>query len=915
MGTLAREVATLVAEQTRLERLLAAQRRLGHELNNALAAVAAPARAEVKGRRGGVGERDRRDLLALMKPEGVGGRRNGATPESGSGAPAATGELVASVTSPTLVVAAPTGDAATDMVNILTVFKKAAPGTTVVFQASASAVYAIDQELPIPRGVRITGKGPMAESGAGGLIPTLQQVAGIDLVCIAASANYLDGMYGPTNPGKYPLFDKLYDNGVPTQRVVSAIEVDHLAFDGQNGGSGTGNTSGHGLVIFTYGSNVHDCYFINIANIGIYLADTNYLQQRPSDENHENRIQNNVIVNPTSWGIRVDNDFGGSGGATDGHILGNVIESPSKQRSASGPTINPNNKQPYEAIFMANAAGWWIVNNHMIACPGNAIYTNTTGGMHLDHNTVDGFGCHPEPHSTYVGFNITTAGQTKLHPGRMIGNLVAAYEGANPFEPSTYAVPSVTYEYFKVSMQNNPGRLVQATYDAFPVHADNVAHQATQVPAPIKGAGIPNVSYVTVPNGTARGVLPGMGIADQEGLIKQGTTVTSVTPGAPGSPDTIYLSTKASKTTSSDTVSFIGPRSVAWTYVNALPAANMWVYRANETVTGTIDPNPVIDIKTTSGEPAPTVTIVDPVDDAGGAWVDASVAPQPGQVLVASPGVLQPTGQQIAAWETVTGGSVDETASGVLGGSFPNPGFSPERVTVLTADGTYTVPIWAGVLRITCIGGGGGGGGGVGGVAGQVGGAGGAAGTTATRVVAVQGGSSLAVTIGTGGAGGQGAASGQGIAGSTGTGTVVKGPLFEVDGGGGCGGQGAVSGPSSAAGGAYGARPGTTVPVPGAASGGPSGGAGGDPFDSSPGGGGGGGAAGVLAGGSGGGAGALTGAGQGGTRGAAGAAAGAGGQSASDPGGGGGGGGAGAGSAGGDGGNGAGGLVIIEVVG
>lgn len=815
-----------------------------------------------------------------------------------------------SVTSPTIVVAPPTGKPTSDMPAILSALKKAAPGMTVVLQGGTTP-YAIDQELPIPRGIRITGMGATSESASATTIPTLQQVAGVNLVCIAASANYLYGLYGPTKPGKYPTYNKLYNEGVPTEAVISAIEVDHLGFDGQNGGSGAGNTTGHGMVMFTYGANIHDCFIVNTPQTGIYLADCNYLNQSAVNENHENRIRDNVVINPGWWGIRVDNDVGGAGGATDGHILRNVVRSPAKQQSSSGPTINKTNGRAFEGIFMANAAGWWIVDNHLIACPGDAVYTNTTGGLHLDFNTVDGFGCHPVAHETYVGFNITTAGQTKLHPGRIIGNLVAAYEGRNPFTPSTIAVPTVTYEYFKMAMQATPGRQPQSTYDAYPTHADNVAHQASAVSAPISGATIPTRAYVAVPSGKAAGVKPGVGITDSAGLIKNGTTVASVSPGSGTNPDLIYLSARATARTSqgeTDTVNFLGPKSIAWTYSNGLPAANMWVHRTNEMATGTIDATPQIQITTKKGKVAPTITLIDPVDYVGAEYVKQTNAPVAGQIIVA--------GSSTAVWKAVTSKTVDESASGALSGTFPNPAFSIQRVTQLTASGTYAVPSWANRIRVTCVGGGGGGGGGVGGKTGQVGGGGGAAGATASRIVGSVAGETLAVTIGTGGAGGAGASSGTGSTGGHGASTIVQvGTTVLVVAGGGAGGPGATVGRTPVAGGAYGGSQGATTAIGAAGSGGPSGQTGGSPFDFSPGGGGGGGSATGQLGGTGGGAGMATAGGTAGVAGGSASAAGGAGGAGESPGAGGGAGGAGATTPGGAGGPGANGEVIIEVLG
>jgi hypothetical protein len=930
----ARELmAAVVAEQAALRAQLAQQRSAGQRIRAEIDQLMRRMQAErtllVSSSSGTVG---RRRLLQLAGAGVAGGaafaagrtptagasgllariRRRNPSPFAAAGPGASAPVLTAakSATSPTIVVAPPTGKATSDMPAILSALKKAAPGMTVVFQGGGTP-YAIDQELPVPRGIRITGRGPASQSASAFTIPTLQQVAGVNLVCIAASANYLYGLYGPTHPGKYPTYNKLYNEGVPTEAVISAIEVDHLAFDGQNGGSGAGNTTGHGMVMFTYGANIHDCFFVDTPQTGIYLADCNYLNQSAVNENHENRIEDNVVINPGWWGIRVDNDVGGAGGATDGHILRNVIRSPSKQRSSSGPNINKTNGRAFEGVFMANAAGWWIVDNHLIACPGDGVYTNTTGGLHLDFNTVDGFGCHPQAHEAYTGFNITTAGQTKLHPGRIIGNLVAAYEGANPYTPSTVAVPTTTYQYFKMAMQSTPGRQPQSSYDAYPTHADNVAHQASAVSAPITGATIPTRAYVAVPTGKAAAVKPGVGITDSAGLIKGGTTVTSVTPGTGTSPDLIYLSSKATARTSkgeTDTVSFLGPKSIAWTYSNGLPAANMWVHRTNEMATGTIDATPVIQIKTKKGKVAPTVTLIDPVDYIGTEYVKQTAAPVAGDLIVA--------GSTAAVWKAVKAKTAVNTASGVLSGTFPAPDFSAQRVTQLTASGSYTVQSWASRVRITCVGGGGGGGGGTGGKTGQVGGGGGAAGATASRVVGSVAGETLVVTIGTGGGGGAGATSGSGSTGGDGGSTVVqRGTTVLVLAGGGAGGPGAVTGRTPVPGGAYGGVQGATTSVGGAGSGGPSGLTGGSPFEFSPGGGGGGGSASGTQGGTGGGAGTATAGGSAGAGGGSGSAAGGAGGSGQTTGAPGGGGGAGAGTSGGAGGSGAGGVVIIEVLG
>jgi hypothetical protein len=815
-----------------------------------------------------------------------------------------------------LLVPPPTGVSSTDTANILQALHAANGGTSVVLQWSPTAVYAIDQELPIPRGVRLTGNGASSQfvpgTGRPDTLPTLQQVLGVNLVCIAGSASFLDGLYGPANPGKYSAYNSLYDNGTPAHAVDSGIEVDHLAFDGQNGGTGTGNTKGHGLVMFSYGAKTHDCFLVNVANIGIWMADANYLGTGSSDENHENRIQDNTIINPGWYGIKVDNDYGGSGGSTDGHILNNLVWSPSHQRQVSGPQLNPISKRPYEGLRMENAAGWWIVNNHLVACPGDGAYFNTTGGLHLMHNTLDGFGCNPLPGTTYVGFNITTAGQTKLHPGRMIGNLAAAYEWSNPYAPATKPSSTNTYSYFVLAMQTDPGRLVQPTYTAYPTHSDNVAQQASQLPAPIAGASIltGNPKKVTVPQGSASAVAAGMAVTDSLGLIPKGAIVKSVTPGIGTSPDTIVL-TAAGTPGSGDTLSFVGPTSVAWTYVNALPSSGMVVHRTNETATGTINPVPVITIKTTAGKPTPTVTLLDPASYVGGEFLDPRTPPVPGDLIVAGSAAGSTT------WKTsIPGLTVDPTAGGALIGSFPNPWLSPDSVTTFTSSGSLVVPAWATRARITCVGGGGGGGGGLGGSNRQVGGAGGAAGSTAERVVDVTGSTTLTITVGAGGTGGAGAASGgtPGDGGAGGASLVTAGSVL-VRAGGGAGGQGATSGLNPVSGAAFGAPQGVTALATLASGGGASGLPGGSPFAASPGGGGGGGSATALLGGTGGSAGTQDAGGAGGTMGGQPGTSGGAGGTAGSPGGPGGGGGAGAGAAGGPGGAGAPGYVIVQAIG
>lgn len=928
-------ISELLETKAVLEAELAAQTASDHELN----AESGELERLLGHERGGRATRrliSRRRMLGWTSAGLAGGaglaiaQKAGAAPlRSMATAPIAPATPIvdasAKSTSPVIYVPPPTGEPATDMVNILQALTDAKAGTAVVFQWSPTTFYAIDQELPIPRGVHITGSGVASElptSGGAPQMPTLQQAAGTSLYCIAASAAYLAGLYGGTaSAGKYPQFNALYNSGKQRGSADSAIEVDHLAFDGQNGGTGSGNTEGHGVVVYSNGSSVHDCYFLNIANAAVMAADLNFAGKPCTVQTFENRIHDNTIVNPGWYGVWVTNTSG-SAGCTDGYILNNVVVSPSQQQRSSGPIINPNsisgtNKGSFsEGLHLANAAGWFVVNNELQACPGNGAYFNTTWGLHLVDNVVDGFGCYPQANKTYIGFNVITAGQLKTHPGFVIGNLAAAYEATNPFDPGMPAPSTATFQYFKLSMQTNPGRKPQPTYTAYVVEADNAAHQASQLPPPINGAAIPagNLNKVTVPQGSSAGVQVGMGITDTMGAIPNTDTVKSVTPGSGSNPDVILLTRGASKAVTGDTVSFVGPTTVAWTYVNDLYDAAMQVYRTNETVTGTILATPAISITSTppgKGQTKPTITLIDPADYAGGEYVDNEPAQPFGQIIVAS-GTAG-----TAAWEssgTEATAQAAGPAGGMLAGEFPNPTFSPDMVATITASGSYPLPAWATLVRVICVGGGGGGGGGASGV----GGGGGAAGTAIERIIEVEGTGTMDVSIGRGGGGGSGGASSPGVLGSAGAATRIQLGEVAAAASGGPGGAGGSPGSASVNGGAHGGGQGTTTPVATSSSGGGSARPGGNPFSFSPGGGGGGGAAGNGHGGGGGGAGTAVSGGAGGGSGSSPTRAGGPGQAAGTPSAPGGGGGAGAGRAadgdGGDGGDGAGGFVFVEVI-
>ena len=764
--------------------------------------------------------------------------------------------------------------AATDTANLLSALNVTA-GTTVVLQASPSTVYVVEKELPVPHGVRVTGHGPGGQQPNQGLMPTLQQAPGVSLKCIMASFGYLAGLYGGAQ----------YNNGKFKRYADQAIEIDHLAFDGQNGGTGAGNTLGHGVVLYSVGSIVHDCTFLNIAESAIVVADQNFNGKYCKDQNFENRVLDNRILNPGTHGIWVTHTPGAIG-ATDGYMSNNLIVDPSQYQATAGPRINPSTGAPYEAIRMDNAAGWWITDNRASACPGNGFYLNTTWGVHLLRNVLDSFGCDPQSKKIYTGFLIITSGAVKTHPGFVCANIASAYEGINPNGP-TAAGATTTYRYFSVSMQVE-------YYDvaAWFAQSDNVAHQASRPPASIAGAGVTAGSAtVSLPAGSASGIQVGMTITDVRGAIPGGTTVVSVSSG--GGSDSVTLSKSASQTVSNDTVEFPGPNSVGWTYANDQSGSTVNVLRTNEVISGSINPVPRV-----SG--TGTVDIVDPATRVGGVVIDGGAQSQ--QLLVATAAATNGTPAS-AAWQSVTGYQV------VTG------------PVVFNANGSWTVPTTATALRITCVGGGGGGGGG--GAASsslaQVGGSGGASGTCSEQVVMVTGGTELTVIVGAGGAGGAGGSSGGGNAGSNGTiggDSTVTGGAVSVRGSGGPGGKGAAGNSTSpVSGAAYGGRSGLFVNSATAGCGGASATAGGAPISYSPGGGAGGSSASGTSGGAGGGAGGATGGGSTGAGGApAGGSGGAGQQATVASGGGGGGGGGTAGGAGGPGGAGAAGMVVIEVV-
>ena len=613
----------------------------------------------------------RRRLLALTSTGIVTGAVASSVMESptvGAASPFAFGQTqrhpvgpdtVLATTGPTgtLVAPLPTGVPATDTANLLQVLGQATPGTSVVLQCLAATSYVVDQELPIPPGVRLTAQGATSEGGSfppgapGGYMATLSQSPGSSLLCTVASAGYLAGLYGPSAPGKYPAYLGLYNNGTAATASDGAVEIDHIAFDGKNGGERAGNTVGHAIVLFSSGSRVHDCYIFDTPQIGIQVADANHAGTPGTGSFADNRIVDNKFFNNGRQAIVVQSTPGTSG-CIDGYLTNNVIVAPSKTWPTvigGTPNLDPSTGAPYEAVRLEVAAGWWVANNHPYQVPGTAWYLACIWGLHFVDNSTDDFGAIPLNGVTYVGYDFYLSAPVQnpappLHPAFINGNQLSAYEGFNTNNHNAgvgnrAANATNAFLYYRITMQaasqQNP---MPASYVE---HSDNSAHQDSPPAQSIPGATVTSgASTITFPVNVTTLLQPGMNVSDatNPGLIPANTFIGAVSGSsialvnAAGQP----VGATGPSSAGGDTIAFPAPLSVGWTYVNQLAGSTLVVSRTNEIISPSVAASPAI-----SGPGS--VSLIDPANFASG--IRVSGLPTAGQTIVA-------TSASTAVWGT-----------------------------------------------------------------------------------------------------------------------------------------------------------------------------------------------------------------------------------------------------------------------
>ena len=433
-----------------------------------------------------------------------------------------------------------------------------------------------------------------------------------------------------------------YNNGTPNTTGDGAIEIDHIAFDGRNGGEGTGNTVGHAIVLYSEGSRVHDCYIFDTPQVGIVVSDVNYAGTVGTGSFADNRIIDNKFFNNGQQSVHVVSTPG-TMGCIDGYLANNVIVAASKTwPTVSGgvPNLNPQTGMPYEAVRLEVAAGWWVVNNHPYQVSGSAWYINCIWGLHFVDNSTDDFGAVPVNGATYVGYDFYLSAPVQnpapsLHPAFINGNQLSAYEGFNTNNHNAgvgnrSANSTISFLYYRITMQaasqQNP---MPASYIE---HSDNSAHQDSQPAQSIAGATVVSgASTVTFPSNVSTLLQMGMSVTDvtNPSLIPAGTFIGAVSGSsitlvdASGNP----VAATGKSSAGGDTIAFPGPRSIGWTYINQLAGSTLVVSLTNEIVSPTVSSAPAV-----SG--AGSVSLIDPANFAGGVRITG--LPTAGQTIVAT---------------------------------------------------------------------------------------------------------------------------------------------------------------------------------------------------------------------------------------------------------------------------------------